>query len=366
MSILLPILLLGVLIFVHELGHFLLAKFSNVKVLKFSIGFGPAIISRRFGETEYAISAIPLGGYVKLFGEDPEEEVPEEEKARSFKNQPMGKKALILVAGAAFNILLTFVIYTSLIAVGYNVPVPELKNLMPVADEVVEAGPAAAAGLKKGDKIVAIEENDINTWIDIVNIVSLSPGKPLKFSVQRDGETFNATITPKPEKVWDRDGNEITIGRIGIMKTGHGIYSFVGSPSVIEAPLYGAYATYKMGIMIYESIWMIMTGEISFKSMGGPVAIFTISSKAAEAGLIPYLLMMALISVNLGIFNLLPVPVLDGGHLMIMCIEAVRGKPLSDTSVALLYKIGLALLLALMVFVIYNDIFRLISGKPIP
>jgi regulator of sigma E protease len=366
MNILLPILLLGILIFVHELGHFLFAKFSNVKVLKFSIGFGPAIISRKIGETEYALSAIPLGGYVKLFGEEPDEEVSEEDKARSLKNQPLWKKALILVAGSAFNILLTFVIYTSLIAAGYQVPVPELKNLMPVVEEVVTGGPAEEAGLKKEDKIVGIEDNDINTWLDIVNIVASNPGKPLKFAIQRGSETFSVTITPKPETFTDKEGKERTIGRIGIMKTGQGIYTFVGSPSFFDAPVYGAYATYKMGIMIYESIWMIMTGEISFKSMGGPVAIFSISSKAAEAGLIPYLLMMALISVNLGIFNLLPVPVLDGGHLLIMSIEAIRGKPLSDSTVALITKIGFALLLALMVFALYNDIFRLMTGKSIP
>jgi|WetSurMetagenome_2_1015567.scaffolds.fasta_scaffold01160_10 regulator of sigma E protease len=366
MSILLPLLLLGVLIFVHELGHFLFAKFSNVKVLKFSIGFGPAIISRKIGETEYALSAIPLGGYVKMYGEEPDEEVSEEDKARSFKNQPMGKKALILVAGAAFNILLTFVIYTALIGAGYQIPVPELRNLMPIIDEVVEGGPAAEAGLKKGDKVVSIGDDTINTWLDIVSLVGSNPDKPLAFVMQRGSDQYSATITPKAEKIKDRDGKEITIGRIGIMKTSKGIYTFVKSSSLLDAPAQGAYATYKMGIMIYESLWMIITGEISFKSVGGPVAIFSLSSKAADAGLIPYLLMMALISVNLGIFNLLPVPVLDGGHLMIMSIEAVRGKPLSESTVATAQKIGLVLLLALMVFVIYNDIFRLLSGKPLP
>jgi regulator of sigma E protease len=366
MSILLAILLLGILIFVHELGHFLFAKLSNVKVLKFSIGFGPTLIGRKFGETEYALSAIPLGGYVKMFGEEPDDEVSEAEAARSYKNQTLPKKAMILLAGPLFNVLLTFVIYTSLLAAGLQVPVPDLKNLMPVVEEVVEGGPAAEAGIKQGDRIISIGDNEINTWFDIVNVVGPSSGKPLNFVMQRDGKTYSVTITPKAETVKDADGKEFTIGRIGIKKTGQGIYTFVKSSSLSEAPVQGAYATYKMGIMIYESLWMTMSGEISVKNVGGPIAIVSLSNRAAEAGLISYLLFMALISVNLGILNLLPIPVLDGGHLLFMGIEAVRGKPLSDSTMMILQKIGIALLLVLMIFAIYNDMFRLISGKPLP
>jgi regulator of sigma E protease len=366
MSILLAILLLGILIFVHELGHFLFAKLCNVKVLKFSIGFGKTLIGKKIGETEYALSAIPLGGYVKMFGEEPDDEVSEADAARSYKNQTLPKKAMILLAGPLFNVLLTFVIYTSLLAAGLQVPVPDLKNLMPVVEEVVEGGPAAEAGIKQGDRIISIGDNDINTWFDIINVVGPSAGKPLNFVMQRDSKTYSVTIAPKAETVKDKDGKEFTIGRIGIKKTGQGIYTFIKSSSLPEAPVQGAYATYKMGIMIYESLWMTMSGEISVKNVGGPIAIVSLSNRAAEAGLISYLLFMALISVNLGILNLLPIPVLDGGHLLFMGIEAVRGKPLSESTMMIMQKIGIALLLGLMVFVIYNDIFRLISGKPLP
>ena len=335
-------------------------------MLKFSIGFGPKIIGKKIGETEYVISAIPLGGYVKMFGEDPEEVVSAEESARSFKNQALGKKALIVLAGPLFNVLLTFIIYTSLLMAGKEVPVPDLKNLMPVIDEVVAGNPAEAAGLKKGDRIVSIDGTEIDTWLDIVNVVALNPGKPLQFVVKRSDETYSATITPKPEQVTGNDGKEITIGRVGIKRNSQGIYTFIKSSSLLDAPVQGAYATYKMGTMIYDSIWMTITGEISVKNVGGPIAIVTLSNRAASAGMLAYLLFMALISVNLGILNLLPIPVLDGGHLLMMGIEAARGKPLSDSTLAFIQKMGIALLLCLMVLVIYNDVFRLFGGKPLP
>jgi|WetSurMetagenome_2_1015567.scaffolds.fasta_scaffold00196_26 regulator of sigma E protease len=364
MSILLAILLFGVLIFVHELGHFLFAKLCNVKVLKFSIGFGPKLIGRKIGETEYVISALPLGGYVKMYGEDPDEEIIEEDRARSYKRQPLRKRAMILLAGPVFNILLTFVIYTSLLAIGSEVPVPELKNLMPVVDEVVAGAPAAKAGLKNGDRIVSIGDTDINTWIDVVNLVWSNPGKEMVFVVKRGDSTHSLRITPGAETIKDRTGKDITVGRIGIKKSGQGIYSIVKSESPADVPVLGAYATYKMGILIYDSIWMTVSGEISVKNVGGPIAIVSLSNRAADAGIIAYLLFMALISVNLGILNLLPIPVLDGGHLLFMGIEAVRGKPLSDETMAFAQKTGLILLLALMGLVIFNDIFRLFSGKP--
>jgi regulator of sigma E protease len=360
------ILLFGILIFVHELGHFIFAKLNNVRVLKFSIGFGPKLIGKKIGETEYVISAIPLGGYVKMFGEEPEDVVSEQDRSRSFKNQALSKKAMIVLAGPMFNVLLTFIIYTSLLLAGKEVPVPDLKNLMPVIDEVVAGNPAEAAGLQKGDRIISIGGTDIDTWLDIVNSVGLNPGKPLKFVVKRGDETYTATITPKAEQITGSDGKEITIGRVGIKKNSQGIYTFVKSSSLLEAPVQGAFATYKMGTMIYESIWMTFTGEISVKNVGGPIAIVTLSTKAASAGMLAYLLFMALISVNLGILNLLPIPVLDGGHLLMMGIEAARGKPLSDTSLAIMQKIGIALLLCLMALVIYNDVFRLFGGKPLP
>jgi len=365
-SVILAVVLFGILIFVHELGHFVFAKLSNVKVLKFSLGFGPKVIGKKIGETEYLISALPLGGYVKMYGEDVGDEVEPVDTERSFKGQKLWKKALIVLAGPLFNILLTFGLYTSLLAVGIQVPVPDLKNLMPTADEVEPNYPAAAAGLQKGDKIVRIGDTDITTWIDIINVVGMNPGKPLDFAVRRGVDLLKFTITPLAVQQTDKSGKTISIGRIGIRKTGQGLYTLIESPSLLDAPGKGAYATYKMGTVIFDSLWMTLSGEISFKNLGGPISIFTESSKAASAGAITYFLFMALVSVNLGVLNILPIPVLDGGHLLFMAIEAVIGKPVSDTAIAISQRIGIALLLALMALVMYNDIFRLAAGKVLP
>jgi len=365
-SFLLAIVLFGVLIFVHELGHFVFAKISGVKVLKFSLGFGPRVIGRKIGETEYLISLLPLGGYVKMYGEDVGDEVSTEDAGRSFKAQQLVKKAMIVLAGPLFNILLTFVLYTSLLAVGIEVPVPDLKNLMPVVDEVEPGYPAALAGLQKGDKIIRIGNAEINTWIDIVNMVGLNPGKPLELTVQRGQEQLKYTVTPLAVSQTTKSGKTISVGRIGIKKTGHGLYTIVESRSPIDAPAKGVYATYKMGTVIFDSLWMTLSGEISFKNLGGPISIFSESSKAASAGAITYFLFMALVSVNLGVLNLLPIPVLDGGHLLFMAIEAVRGRPVSETAIAVSQRIGIALLLALMALVMYNDMFRLLANKVVP
>jgi regulator of sigma E protease len=366
MNILLAALLFGILIFVHELGHFIFAKLCNVKVLKFSLGFGPRIVGKTIGETEYVISAVPLGGYVKMYGEEVEDEVSDQDKERSFKSQTLWKKAVIVLAGPFFNIMLTFGVYTALLAVGIEVPVPDLKNLMPVVDEVDQQYPAAAAGLIKGDRIVRIADTEINTWIDIINIVGKNPGKPMEFVVKRGEQQYALTIAPKAIQEKDRNGAPITIGRIGIKKSGQGLYTLIKSESMLNAPQQGAFATYKMGTVIFDSIWMTMNGEISVKNLGGPISIFNESSKAASAGAITYFLFMALVSVNLGVLNLLPIPVLDGGHLLFMGIEAVKGKPVSDTAIAISQRIGIAILLALMVLVMYNDIFRLVGHRAAP
>ncbi|HMK61360.1 MAG TPA: RIP metalloprotease RseP [Dissulfurispiraceae bacterium] len=366
MSFLFATVLFGVLIFVHELGHFVFAKLSGVKVLKFSLGFGPRVVGKKFGETEYLISLLPLGGYVKMYGEDVGDEVSPEDAGRSFKAQELWKKAMIVLAGPMFNILLTFVLYTSLLAIGIEVPVPDLKNLMPIVDEVEPGYPAATAGIQKGDKIVRIGDTEINTWIDIVNAVGLNPGKPLDFNVQRGQEQLKLTITPVAVSQTIKSGKTISVGRIGIKKTGQGLYTIVESRSLPDAPLKGFYATYKMGTVIFDSLWMTLSGEISFKNLGGPISIFSESSKAASAGAITYFLFMALVSVNLGVLNLLPIPVLDGGHLLFMAVEAARGKPVSEKAIAISQRIGIALLLALMALVMYNDMFRLLANKVVP
>lgn len=362
MTILAAALLFGLVIFIHELGHFLAAKFSGVRVLKFSIGFGPKVVGRTIGETEYLISAIPLGGYVKMHGEDPDEELSDSSLAdpeRSFKAQALWKRALIVFSGPFFNILLTFVLFTGLLAGGVEVPVPDIKNLMPVIDSVDPDYPAAAAGIQSGDRILRIDTTEINTWIDVVGMVAKNPGKTLKIVVQRGESQKTIEVAPKSVGVADRDGKTVTIGRLGIRKQGQGIFSFIKSDSPVDAPMKGAFATWKMGTVIFDSIVMTIQGEISHKNIGGPIQIISESGKAASAGVISYFLFMALISVNLGMLNLLPIPVLDGGHLLFMGIEAITNKPLSDRTMMIAQRIGMTLLFALMAFAMYNDLFRL-------
>ena len=362
MTLISAILLLGILIFAHELGHFLVAKLSGVKVLKFSLGFGPKVIGRRFGETEYLLSLLPLGGYVKMLGEEPGEELLEEERARAFHFQPLFKRALIVMAGPAFNILLTYVIFTGVIASGGAITVPDAKNFLPVIDKVQKGYPAETAGFKAGDRVVKINDREIDTWFDMVDIVSRSPGKSLDFVVKRGEETLKLKITPKEEEIKGPDGKTMKIGRIGVMKTSGSPLQLIKGKRLIDAPWLGLVATYRMSVFIVDTVKMLIAGDVSLKNIAGPGTIISESGKAASAGVLPYLMFMALLSVNLGILNLLPIPILDGGHLMFYLIEALRGEPLKEKTMVVIQRIGLAILIALMAFAIYNDIVRFISG----
>jgi regulator of sigma E protease len=357
------IILLGILIFVHELGHFIVAKLSGVKVLKFSLGFGPKILGKKIGETEYMISAVPLGGYVKMLGEEPGEELEESEKIRAFNQQTLFKRALIVFAGPLFNILLTFVIFTAVLSVGIPVNVPVVSKLLPTIDEVLEDSPAAEAGLKKGDTVISIDDTVIDTWFDMVRIISMNPGKVLTVVVKRNDELLTLKVVPRAVEERDLKGKKITIGRIGIRKLDGGFFDTVRSKSAIDAPLSGMVATYKMGFFIIDSIRMLVTGKVSVKNLGGPVTIVKESGRAARLGIVAYFMFMALLSVNLGILNLLPIPILDGGHLLLFAIEGVKGKPLSDKTVIIVHKIGYLFLIILMAFALYNDILRIFTNR---
>ncbi len=358
MTIISAVILLGVLIFIHELGHFIFAKIMNVKVLKFSLGFGPKVLGKKIGETEYMISAVPLGGYVKMLGEDAEEELAEEEKERAFNHQKLSKRALIVLAGPVFNIILTYVIYTMILAVNLPVNIPNLSSLMPVVDEVVKDSPAQKVGMKGGDRIVKIDDKDIDTWFDLVKIFSEKPGVEVKVEVKRGEDHFTYTMIPEPHTMETEHG-EIIVGRIGIMKKNGNFYQSIESKTLSEAFYKGAVATFKMAFFIYDSIRVLVMGDISAKNIGGPITIVRQSGKAASEGLFAYLMFMAIISVNLGILNLLPIPILDGGHLMLFTIESIKGRPLDERTIHIAQRIGFAFLIALMLVAFYNDIMRI-------
>ncbi|NOY63809.1 MAG: RIP metalloprotease RseP, partial [Nitrospirae bacterium] len=261
-----------------------------------------------------------------------------------------------------FNILLTYIIFTGVLASGGSITVPDAKNFLPVIDKVQKGYPAETAGFKPGDRVLKINDREIDTWFDMVDIVSRSPGKTLNFVVKRGEETLNLKITPKEEEIKGPDGKTMKIGRIGVMKTSGSPLQLIKSKGVTDAPWLGLVATYRMSVFIADTVKMLIAGDVSLKNIAGPGTIISESGKAASAGILPYLMFMALLSVNLGILNLLPIPVLDGGHLMFYLIEALRGEPLKEKTMVVIQRIGLAILIALMAFAIYNDIVRFISG----
>ncbi len=358
MTILWAVVLFGLLIFFHELGHFILAKLVGVKVLKFSLGFGPKIIGRKIGDTEYVISAIPLGGYVKPLGEEAGEEIEEEEKKRAFNYQPVWKRMAIVVAGPVFNLVLAFLIFTVFLGMKLPVAIPDLDSITTTIDNVMEDSPAGAAGLQSDDTIVSINGTSVHEWNAMAEIFSESPGKELKLKVRRGENLIDITVTPKPTKARNEKGEDILIGRIGISKKMDA--KVIESSSILTAPLKGIEAVYEWCVLTLEVVVRLFSGALSAKQIGGPILIVDAAAKAASVGAFTYFNFIAIISINLAILNLLPVPVLDGGHVVFLSIEALRGRPLNEKIMAGANKVGMALLLLLITFVFYNDIMRII------
>jgi regulator of sigma E protease len=358
MTILWAVILFGLLIFFHELGHFIFAKLMGVKVLKFSLGFGPKIIGTKIGETEYVISAIPLGGYVKPLGEDIEEELSEEDKPRAFNYQPVWKRVAIVVAGPAFNFVLALIIFISFLGLKLPVAIPKLDSLQAKIENVMEDSPAMKAGIKPDDTIVEINGSDVQDWNEMAEIFSVSPGKELKLTIKRGEDLINLNVVPEAVKATDEGGKEITVGKIGISKKLDVI--LIEADNIFEAPFKGIQAVWEWSVLTIEVVVKLFSGSVSAKQVGGPILIVDAAAKAASVGAFAYFNFIAIISINLAILNLFPVPVLDGGHVMFMCIEALRGKPLSERVQIWSNKVGMTLLLMLIAFVFYNDIVRII------
>lgn len=360
MSIVSAVVLFGFLIFIHELGHFLAAKWSGVKVLKFSLGFGPRLLGKKIGETEYLLSAVPLGGYVKMLGQEDIGEVEEEadaaERERSFRHQSGAKKALIILAGPLFNILTASVIFFFIFLAG-------VPTLLPVVGEVMPDTPAAKAALSKGDVIKEVNGAPISQWTDMTAIIRANPHKTLTLNVLRNGEPLQVAITPEIRKVPNIFGEVEEIGVIGITPSGE---TMMVKEELTGAATGAVLKTWEIIEITIVGIVKLIQRIIPADTIGGPILIFQLAEKQASAGAMSFFLFAAVISINLGILNLLPVPVLDGGHILLLGIEAIKGKPLSETTIMVAQRIGLALLIMLMLFAFYNDIFRIISGKPLP
>jgi len=354
-SIVVAIVILGLLIFVHELGHFMVAKMSGVMVTRFALGFGPRLLGWQRGETEYAICAVPLGGYVKMLGEDPDEDVPAYDAGRAFSAQPLGRRAAIVVAGPLMNLLAAFVAFTLVFGL-YGAGTP--SNASKIGG-VVEGMAAAKAGLKRGDTVMAVEGESITTWDELSRRVRASGGAALRLRVQREGGAVEEVVVTPEERPEKTVFGEV-IGKaylIGIER-----FAEVEPVSLASAVGLGAYQTYYWVKMTLLSVVKIFEGTVSARDLGGPILIVQAAGKQAQLGLEYLINFLGLISVNLGVLNLLPVPVLDGGHLVFFGFEALRGRPLALRQREVAQQVGLVLLLALMVFVFYNDITRLIAG----
>ncbi len=354
-SIAIAIVILGLLIFVHELGHFTVAKWAGVSVTRFSLGFGPRLLTRTRGETEYALSAIPLGGYVKMLGEDPDEEVAEYDVARSFAAQSLAKRAAIVVAGPAMNLVTAFVAFTVALAIfGVTTPVegPEIGGVM-------EDMPAAAAGLQPGDTVLTINGTAIGSWKDLAGTVRASGGETLTFNIRRvDGSEEALVIAPQEQVERSVFGEEMGKAYLIGIEPARRVEP-VSLPSAVGQ---GAYQTYFWMKMTLLSIVKIFQGVVSARDLGGPILIVQAAGQQADLGFEYLLRFLGLISINLGVLNLLPIPVLDGGHLLFFSFEAIRGRPLAIRHREMAQQVGLFLLLALMVFVFYNDITRIVTG----
>ena len=343
------VILLGVLIFAHEFGHFLVAKRSGVGVLKFSLGFGPKLIGRKIGETEYVISLIPLGGYVKLLGESAGEDLSAEEARRSFLNQPVLKRIGIVAAGPAFNLVLAIVIFTSVNMIGLPVLTAEIGGVQPDSA-------AAAALIRAGDRITAVDGVPVEKWDRLSEIIGQSKGKELEITLLREGAESKVRVTPRLVATTNIFGEPLESYKIGVSPSSRTVIERLNPVAAFGA---GIRQTWTISKLTALSIVKMFQGVVSPKTLGGPILIAQIAGAQVREGIVPFILFMALLSVNLAILNLLPIPVLDGGHLFFYLIEWVTGREVNLRWRETAQQVGFVLLVLLMIFVFLLDIERL-------
>ena len=347
------VIVLAILIFVHELGHFLLAKKLGVGVLTFSLGFGPKIFGKKIGETQYQISAVPLGGFVKLIGENPEEEVKEEDLSRSFSAQPIWKRTLIIGAGPFFNFFLAVVLFSTINLFG-------IPYFPPKVGEVSPGLPAEKVGLKKGDTVLSIDGESVSRWEDLSQIIRNSKGKELAMKVKRDGEIFEFRVTPQASKVKNMFGEEVGTFMIGITHSGEVLIEKVNPIVALGSGLVQTWQGIKLTVI---GIVKLIQRVIPAKTIGGPILIAQLAGEQAKRGMLSLVLFMAILSINLGVINFFPIPILDGGHFLFLGLEAILRRPISIKKMEIAQQIGLIFIILLMIFAFYNDLIRIFSPE---
>jgi len=349
-SILAVVVVLGLLIAFHELGHFLVARMLGIGVKVFSIGFPPKLLSFKRGQTHYRLSLLPLGGYVQLVGESREDDLPEGFTLKqSFMHRPAWQRMLVVAAGPVFNFILAMLIYWGVFwAQG-------MVEMLPVIGEVRDGSPAMEAGLQEGDRVLAIDGQKVDYWRELSSIVSDSEGETLTLTLQRDGQTLEKQVRPKLTVHKNLFGEEIKTPLIGVLAAGKTTTIPLGGGSAaVEAVV----QTWEIIKLTGQSFMKIVERVIPLDTVGGPILIVQMVSEQANQGMANLLALTALISINLGLINLLPIPVLDGGHILFFGIESVSGRRVPERIQELTTKLGLALLIMLMILATYNDLQR--------
>lgn len=347
---------LSVIVFIHEFGHYIIAKWCGVRITAFSIGFGREIVGwNDKSGTRWKISLIPLGGYVKMLGDSGAASTPdtelnatmsEEEKACSFHHKPLWKKAAIVFAGPAFNFILTITILTAML-MAYGLAATE-----PVIAKVLPDSAAAEAGLKAGDRILSIDGKTVDTFGDIPRIIAINTGTPVMMKLDRGGKELDITLTPRIQESTDPFGNPAKWPIIGIQSSEHVRQDIGFTEAVSEA----VQRTYVICTTSLKAVGQMITGQRDATELKGPIGIAKLSGQATEMNINTVLWFIAMLSANLGLVNLLPIPLLDGGHLMYYAIEAATGKPLAEKIQEYGFRLGFALLAGLMAFTILNDL----------
>ena len=404
-----PIVVFGLVVFVHELGHFIAAKLMGVYAPRFSIGFGPALLKKRWGETEYQLAALPLGGFVRMASKDdediaflegggeaaaqrtaevhtvgandapplvgakdepvrpkdwdPEAMVPFGPKPipadRFFESKPLLARLFILIAGVTMNVVLSLVVMTALFAMVGRPSLPPNTQIAPVVDSVVAGLPAAQAGIVRGDTITGVAGEPARSWADVVRAISSRPGQEVEVEVARAGERRTLRLTPTPTREPDPEtGVERTVGKVGLSPRAEVTYEEI---SLGEATTAGWRSTWAMAGLVTTVVKRLFTREVSVSNLGGPIAIARQSVAAARGGIEDFLQLLAFLSINIAVLNLLPIPILDGGQITMQLLEAAKGSPFSDRTREYLLRFGLGAIILLFVVVMWNDIARLFS-----
>lgn len=350
MGIVVALLVLSVLIFFHELGHFTAARFFGVRVDVFSIGFGKKLFTKQIGDTQWSLSAIPLGGYVKMKGQDDADPTKVSYDEDSYNVKKPWQRIIILLAGPFANFLLAFILYFAIANMG-------VPKLLPYVGKVAESTPAYQAGLTKEDKIVQVNGQNIRFWGDIGENINAAKGT-ITLIIEREQRLITLQIVPKIIEDKNIFGEKITRRIIGISPLGKQTTVYFG---VLDGLDYAWEETKRASLLIVQSVEKLITGVVGADKLGGIITIVDVTAEASSAGLLSLFFFTALISVNLGVLNLLPIPALDGGHIMFNLYEMFTGKTASENVMMYITIVGWALLISLMMLGLYNDINRLID-----